>query len=118
MTSWILGLLIALLIGIGLPMLAFHRVEYVETTTKDWGEVKHLFKCSSSKYSYYCDVYTTKYTFYRMDITDFPSEGLYPGDKIFLEQRYFSRSRNYFYCKNNLCKSHSSCYKWMPSWSK
>lgn len=84
-----------------------------------YGKVTELRNCNSTgKYGYKCDVsIDTMKTPYRMDVTDFPGEGVDVGDTIGFIHREWPNGISTHLVRNGREVKQSWCQKWMPCYS-
>ena len=80
-----------------------HDFQYSHSV--DNGVIKKIYNCKAGKYSYRCDIRTTKGFLYDVDVTNYPDDGLNVGDSISYEYHYSAPTdkAKVMWCRNKLC---------------
>ncbi len=90
---------------------------FAQDAVEQLGTVAHVTECRTGKYSLNCRVSTTTHV-WETDVTDWPGNIVQRGDRLSTMHRTEDRTRTYWLCKNGTCRQTSTCYSWMPCWSK
>lgn len=80
---------------------------------EDYGTVSNISNCHVVKYGYLCYVTTSKGFYKEFDFNRFDGDSISVGDEIYLKIVNDGLVKEKFLCKNDECKSYSSCEWWM-----
>ncbi len=85
---------------------------------EDFGTINQIGTCNHSKYSYSCNFSTNKFKFTGFNVLRLPFEQIKINDKISKRVDIYDNFAKVYYIQNGYQVSTSSCFSFMPCFSK